>query len=93
MSLARKLLVDVHTHVYLPRYANLLRSRSHVPRILTDNSGNERLLILQDESSNGRPVGPQVLSLYFTKFSLLTLTTNSSTGTELKSLRLWTCMA
>ena len=60
----RKLLVDVHTHVYLPRYASVLRSRSTAPRILTRNApsgqSEDRLLILDDEPSGGRPVGPQV---------------------------------
>ncbi|EPQ59017.1 amidohydrolase 2 [Gloeophyllum trabeum ATCC 11539] len=60
----RKLLVDVHTHVYLPRYASLLRSRSAAPRILSrptaDGAGTEeRLVILDNEPSGGRPVGPQ----------------------------------
>jgi len=63
MSL-RKLLVDVHTHLYLPRYASVLRSRSTAPRILTRNTpsgqSEDRLLILDDEPSGGRPVGPQV---------------------------------
>ncbi|VDC04117.1 unnamed protein product [Peniophora sp. CBMAI 1063] len=62
MSLQR-LLVDVHTHVYLPRYAALLRSRSAAPRIYTRNApsgiAEDRLLILDDEPSGGRPVGPQ----------------------------------
>ncbi|KAH9998264.1 hypothetical protein BJV77DRAFT_1058720 [Russula vinacea] len=62
MSL-RKLLVDVHTHLYLPRYASVLRSRSNVPRILTRKTPSgqkeDRLLILDDEPSDGRPVGPQ----------------------------------
>ncbi|CAK5275386.1 unnamed protein product [Mycena citricolor] len=61
MALAR--LVDVHTHVYLPRYASLLRTRSAVPRILTsttvDGKRDDRLLILEHEPSGGRPVGPQ----------------------------------
>jgi aminocarboxymuconate-semialdehyde decarboxylase len=56
-----KLLVDVHTHVYLPRYASVLRSRNLAPRILTRPSGEERLLILENEPSGGRPVGAQVL--------------------------------
>ena len=63
MSIHR-LLVDVHTHVYLPRYTSLLRSRSAAPRIYTRNAPNglveDRLLILDDEPSGGRPVGPQV---------------------------------
>lgn len=58
-----KLLVDVHSHVYLPRYATLLRSRTSVPRISTsiaaDGRAEERLLILDHEPSGGRPVGPQ----------------------------------
>ncbi|KAI0089120.1 amidohydrolase 2 [Irpex rosettiformis] len=60
---ARKLLVDIHTHVYLPRYASFLRSRSVVPRIFsrTNDAGKteERLLILDDEPSAGRPIGSQ----------------------------------
>jgi aminocarboxymuconate-semialdehyde decarboxylase len=63
MSICR-FLVDVHTHLYLPRYASVLRSRSTAPRILTRNTPSgqteERLLILDDEPSGGRPVGPQV---------------------------------
>ncbi|KAL5530593.1 hypothetical protein ACEPAF_6851 [Sanghuangporus sanghuang] len=55
---ARRLLVDVHTHVYLPLYANVLRSRSNVPRIVQRNA-EERLVILENEPSEGRPVGPQ----------------------------------
>lgn len=60
---AKKLLVDIHTHVYLPRYASLLRSRSSVPKISSVTTSNgtpqERLLILNHEPSGGRPVGPQ----------------------------------
>ena len=62
-----RLLVDIHTHVYLPRYVSFLRSRTQVPRISsrTNASGKEdaRLHILPDEPSGGRPVGPQVLNL------------------------------
>ncbi|EIN10883.1 amidohydrolase 2 [Punctularia strigosozonata HHB-11173 SS5] len=56
---SRRLLVDIHTHVYLPRYASILRSRDSAPRISTGKSGEERLLILDNEPSGGRPVGPQ----------------------------------
>lgn len=63
---ARSLLVDVHSHVYLPRYVVYLRSRTSVPRILTRPTSHglqeERLVILEDEPSGGRPVGPQVSS-------------------------------
>ncbi|KAJ7683964.1 amidohydrolase 2 [Mycena rosella] len=61
MALASRL-VDIHTHVYLPRYCSLLRSRTSVPRILTstrDGKPDDRLLILDHEPSGGRPVGPQ----------------------------------
>jgi len=58
-----RLLIDVHNHLYLPRYASLLRSRQVAPRILsrtTPQGGTEeRLLILDDEPSGGRPVGPR----------------------------------
>ncbi|CCA68180.1 related to 2-amino-3-carboxylmuconate-6-semialdehyde decarboxylase [Serendipita indica DSM 11827] len=54
----RQLLVDIHTHCYLPRYAAFLRQRSFAPRIFTRNQ-EERLLILDDEPLSGRPVGPQ----------------------------------
>lgn len=60
---AARLLVDVHTHVYLPRYASLLRTRTSVPRILSattpEGRTEERLVILDDEPSGGRPVGAQ----------------------------------
>ncbi|KAI0332412.1 amidohydrolase 2 [Cubamyces sp. BRFM 1775] len=64
MSPASRLLVDIHTHVYLPRYAAFLRSRATVPRIFTRTSPDsgrqeERLLILDDEPSSGRPIGAQ----------------------------------
>ncbi|KAL4081609.1 hypothetical protein V8B97DRAFT_1862924 [Scleroderma yunnanense] len=56
-------IVDVHTHVYLPRYAAELRARSSAPRILTrtdaEGRSEERLLILDGEPGSGRPVGPQ----------------------------------
>ncbi|KAG8904026.1 hypothetical protein FRB99_002368 [Tulasnella sp. 403] len=59
----RKLLVDIHTHVYLPQYVTYLRNRTSVPRILTRKTAagvnEERLVILEDEPSGGRPVGPQ----------------------------------
>lgn len=63
--MSRSLLVDIHTHVYLPRYANILRTRTQAPRILTrtgpDGKPDDRLLILDNESEavGGRPVGPQ----------------------------------
>jgi aminocarboxymuconate-semialdehyde decarboxylase len=66
---SKKLLVDVHTHVYLPRYASMLRSRTSIPRILSrptpDGKGTEeRLVILENEPSGGRPVGAQVCDSY-----------------------------
>ncbi|ETW83749.1 hypothetical protein HETIRDRAFT_432845 [Heterobasidion irregulare TC 32-1] len=62
MALSR-LVVDIHTHVYLPRYASVLRSRTAAPRILSRTTpaglAEDRLVILDDEPSGGRPVGPQ----------------------------------
>ncbi|KIM46356.1 hypothetical protein M413DRAFT_17032 [Hebeloma cylindrosporum] len=63
MSIASKLLVDIHTHVYLPRYASLLKSRTSVPLIRSRTTPQgvteDRLLILDHEPSGGRPVGAQ----------------------------------
>ncbi|KAI0082420.1 amidohydrolase 2 [Panus rudis PR-1116 ss-1] len=67
MAAARQLeglLIDVHTHVYLPRYASFLRSRTQVPRIFSrtnpaSGQPEERLLILDNEPSAGRPIGAQ----------------------------------
>ncbi|CCM05562.1 uncharacterized protein FIBRA_07789 [Fibroporia radiculosa] len=60
---SHRLLVDIHTHVYLPRYAAFLRARSNAPRIFTrenaEGKTEERLLILDGEPSGGRPMGPQ----------------------------------
>ncbi|TFY69417.1 hypothetical protein EVJ58_g422 [Rhodofomes roseus] len=60
---SRGLLVDVHTHVYLPRYVSFLRSRTAVPRVFSrsipEGGTEERLLILDAEPSGGRPMGPQ----------------------------------
>ncbi len=64
---SHKLLVDIHTHVYLPRYAAFLRSRTSVPRIFSRTSPQgkleDRLLILDNEPSGGRPIGAQVLGI------------------------------
>jgi len=69
MADTRYPIVDVHTHVYLPRYAAELRARTSAPRILNWTNGvktEERLLILDGEPSGGRPIGPHVclLSLF-----------------------------
>ena len=88
----RKLLVDVHTHVYLPRYASVLRSRSIAPRILTRNTpsgqSEDRLLILDDEPSGGRPVGPQVRPSRICRIVYDDMSDNS-TGTETRSSGSW----
>ena len=58
--------IDVHTHVYLPRYRDLLRARGTVPRI-AGAPGDERLIILPGEdadtsTSAGRPIGGEYFS-------------------------------
>ncbi|THH16447.1 hypothetical protein EW146_g4207 [Bondarzewia mesenterica] len=62
MALSR-LVVDIHTHVYLPRYASVLRSRTAAPRIFSRSAPSgqteDRLVILDNEPSGGRPIGPQ----------------------------------
>ncbi|KAI8848191.1 hypothetical protein BC829DRAFT_394627 [Chytridium lagenaria] len=64
MSKFARRLVDVHTHVYLPRYMETLRSRTNVPRVFKNDKGQERLIILPQEdldasTRTGRPVGPE----------------------------------
>ncbi|KAI7862814.1 hypothetical protein BDF14DRAFT_1876513 [Spinellus fusiger] len=63
--------VDVHTHVYLERYMELLRSRTTVPYILPplEKGEDERLIILPGEDENdstktGRPVGSAYYSVH-----------------------------
>ena len=56
-------LIDVHTHMYLPRYVAMLRERQQVPRIVSRAKG-DRLIILPDEeadgsTSAGRPIGSE----------------------------------
>ncbi|GMF30975.1 unnamed protein product [Phytophthora lilii] len=58
--------VDLHTHVYLPRYMDILRARKDVP-FVRPGLGGERLIILPAEQqqleqqsggiSGGRPIG------------------------------------
>ena len=92
MSPLRKLLVDVHTHVYLPRYASVLRSRSIAPRVFTRNTpsgqNEERLLILDDEPSGGRPVGGQVR--HSPNYDIVSNDAVDSTGTEMRRSNSWT---
>ncbi|KAH8925418.1 amidohydrolase 2 [Atractiella rhizophila] len=52
--------IDVHTHVYLPRYLQRLRARNVVPRITTfpDAPNDEKMLILpgEEKTGKGRPL-------------------------------------
>lgn len=88
---ARAPIVDIHTHVYLPRYAEELRARSSAPRIYSrmsaDDQPEERLLILDGEPGVGRPVGPQVGLPRSDLCStiLIDLRCSESTGTETKN--------
>jgi len=72
----RKLLVDVHSHVYLPRYAAFLRARAVPPRIFSrpipgePGAEEDRLVILDNEPAGGRPVGPQVFLGRLGRFSV-----------------------
>nr|OQO27051.1 hypothetical protein B0A51_07392 [Rachicladosporium sp. CCFEE 5018] len=62
--------VDVHTHVYPPKYMDLLRSRTAVPyvRSFPDNpAAGDRLVILPAEdtesTSRGRPIGSEYFDI------------------------------
>jgi aminocarboxymuconate-semialdehyde decarboxylase len=41
--------VDVHTHMYLPRYVQVLRDREQLPIIRKTEGGEDRLIILPGE--------------------------------------------
>lgn len=65
--------IDVHTHLYLPGYMDLLRSRGEVPRVIPPLPNSpihapERLLILPGEdadasTASGRPIGREYWSV------------------------------
>jgi aminocarboxymuconate-semialdehyde decarboxylase len=64
--MAARKVVDIHTHVYPPRYLSLLRARTSLPLIRPGPNATspERLIILPDEdksqsTSSGRPIGPE----------------------------------
>jgi len=53
--------IDVHTHMYLPSYMDVLRKRTEIPRVITVQ-GQDRLVILPGEdaeitTATGRPIG------------------------------------
>jgi aminocarboxymuconate-semialdehyde decarboxylase len=65
-------IVDIHTHVYPPKYMDLLRSRTTVPYVRTfpDAPDSARLIILPGEddpstpsTSRGRPIGPEYFDI------------------------------
>ena len=55
--------IDVHTHMYTPKYMDILRKRTTIPRVVTIGGG-DRLIILPGEdkeitTSVGRPIGSE----------------------------------
>ena len=53
--------IDVHTHMYLPKYMDILRKRTDVPYV-RDVNNESRLVILpgedkEESTSIGRPIG------------------------------------
>lgn len=59
--------IDVHTHMYTPKYMKILKSRTDIPKVLTIN-GEDRLVILPGEENEkttnvGRPIGKEYWSV------------------------------
>jgi len=59
--------IDVHTHMYTPKYMKILKSRTEIPKVLTIN-GEDRLVILPGEEHEktthvGRPIGKEYWSV------------------------------
>ena len=55
--------IDTHTHMYLPRYMEMMRNRKEVP-VVRKFKGQDRLIILPGEDTEGttaagRPIGPE----------------------------------
>ena len=57
--------IDVHTHVYLPRYVELLKSRQEIPKIIVNDKNENRLVILpsDDEIKNNRKIGSEYFDI------------------------------
>ncbi len=60
---ARRMSIDVHTHMYTPKYMDILKKRTEIPRVITVG-GQDRLVILPGEdkeitTSTGRPIGQE----------------------------------
>eukprot|EP01036_Dinobryon_divergens_P029852 gene29852-39016_t len=56
--------VDVHTHMYTPRYMDILKKRTDIPRVIELSRNDFRLVILpgedKEETTNiGRPIGAE----------------------------------
>lgn len=42
--------IDVHTHMYTPKYMDILKKRTDIPRVIKDIASNtDRLVILPGE--------------------------------------------
>ena len=56
-------LVDVHTHMYPPKYMEILRARGNIPKVVKNHQNEDRLVILPNEKvceqtgNVGRPIG------------------------------------
>lgn len=78
--------VDVHTHMYLPKYMDILRKRTDVPYVRNVND-IDRLVILPGEDKNattaiGRPIGRE----YFDVSAKLQFMDNHGISTSVISL-------
>lgn len=63
----RKRLIDVHTHMYTPKYMAILQKRTEIPKVRTIE-GQDRLIILPGEENEkttlaGRPIGREYFSV------------------------------
>jgi aminocarboxymuconate-semialdehyde decarboxylase len=54
--------IDVHSHLYPRSYVELLKARTHIPKIVGE-PGDERFVIFpeedRDDGTGGRPMGPE----------------------------------
>jgi aminocarboxymuconate-semialdehyde decarboxylase len=67
LSSTKNPLIDVHTHMYTPKYMKILKSRTEIPKVVVVNN-EDRLVILPDEEREkttnvGRPIGREYWSV------------------------------
>lgn len=57
--------IDVHTHMYLPRYVNLLKERNTVPKIINYENKNRLVILPNEDNDNTTKKGRVIENDYY----------------------------